>query len=29
MTALVLVLSVVLYMLNTPLIRLYEGYPWK
>jgi hypothetical protein len=25
----VLVLSVVLYMLNIPIIRLYEGYPWK
>src|ERR1017187_6362580 len=29
LTAVVLVLSVVLYMLNVPVIRLYEGYPWK
>lgn len=28
-TFLVLVLSVVLYNLNTPIIRMYEGYPWK
>lgn len=28
LTAVVLVLSVVLYMLNVPVIRLYEGYPW-
>lgn len=28
LTAVVLVLSVVLYMLNVPIIRLYEGYPW-
>src|ERR1017187_10003250 len=29
LTAVILVLSVVLYMLNVPVIRLYEGYPWK
>ena len=29
LTAVVLVLSVVLYMLNVPVIRLYEGYPWS
>ena len=28
-TFLVLVLSVVLYNLNTPIVRMYEGYPWK
>jgi len=28
-TVLLLGLSVVLYNLNTPIVRLYEGYPWK
>jgi hypothetical protein len=28
-TVVVLILSVVLYMLNVPIIRLYEGYPWR
>ncbi len=29
LTAVVLVLAVLLYMLNIPIIRLYEGYPWE
>jgi hypothetical protein len=28
-TFLILVLSVMLYYLNTPIVRMYEGYPWK
>jgi uncharacterized repeat protein (TIGR01451 family) len=28
-TFLILVLAVVLYFLNTPIVRLYEGYQWK
>src|SRR5271157_5327084 len=28
-TFLILVLAVVLYYLNTPIVRLYEGYQWK
>jgi hypothetical protein len=28
-TFLVLVLSVVLYNLNSPIVRMYEGYPWR
>ncbi len=28
-TFLVLVLSVVIYNLNTPIVRMYEGYPWR
>lgn len=27
-TFLILVLAVVLYYLNTPIVRMYEGYPW-
>ena len=29
MTGVVLVWSVVVYMLNIPIVRLYEGYPWQ
>jgi hypothetical protein len=29
LTAFVLILTILLYSLNTPLIRLYEGYPWR
>ena len=29
LTIIVLVLSVVLYNMNVPIVRLYEGYPWE
>lgn len=29
LTVVILVLSVVLYNINTQIVRLYEGYPWK
>ena len=29
LTIFILILSVVLFNMNTPIVRLYEGYPWQ